>query len=70
MFRMMFYLRKTRPETHSTAFNESSKTVFEREQIAVMKKLNYIIYFEIFDVLYNPEESIQISLPSSYPKLD
>ena len=36
---MMFYLRKTRPETHSTAFNESSKIVFEREQIAVMKKI-------------------------------
>ena len=29
----MFYLRKTRPETDSTAFNENSKTIFEQKKL-------------------------------------
>ena len=33
---MMFYLRQTRPETYSTAFNEKSKTIFEQKNV-VMK---------------------------------
>ena len=28
---MMFSLRKTRTETHSTAFNENSKAIIERK---------------------------------------
>ena len=35
---MMLYLQKTRPKTHSTAFNENSKTIFKLTKIADMKK--------------------------------
>ena len=29
---MMFYLRKTRPETHSTAFNEKQTQILSENQ--------------------------------------
>ena len=54
---MMFFLRKTRPETHSTALNENSKI------------MNYKFYSEMFTVWLDPEESKQTMFPSNDPKL-
>ena len=36
---MMSYLRKTRPETHSTAFTENSKTIMKRKKNCCPDKL-------------------------------
>ena len=33
---MMFYLQKTRPETHSTAYNENQKQLLSENQAKIL----------------------------------
>ena len=47
---MMYCLRKTRPETHSTAFNENSKQLLSEKKWLTRKTWSYKFYSEFFNV--------------------
>ena len=57
---MMLYLQKTRPETHSMAFENNSKTTLKQKKSLSCKNLNYNIYSKFLSVLSDAKESIRI----------